>query len=406
MDRVPAAATTLVDMFATAKGCAEGCLHCGAYEGAEKADWTVVDLTKEQIRANIKGAMDAGFDFARFVTTDVNTEPLGGPNGTFVHLAEALDEFTKGKSRAICISHGMRVGRDGTPVKRMEERMDRVVQLMHKGVVPMFVLTVDSNRHQGKIDREVNINSYVATLQKLRPILEHPEENVKEVRVTVSIQGTDGNTGPLSRVESLKMFEEVRARLNWPLELQGKLHYDDTRAYVKSGRAALLPGLSEDGACDVVPDAEFVRVDNIDKADHFHRARVTMDGRVERQAFRPGYTYNTTVKGLWSEVWSPEGVHSDPLRGLVFVGDECEGPEVLVPRFRELILGPKVKGRLALGRGIAPAPLRPGSQLGLLALMNLRGGFGVGEGTAGHDSGGKVGRGPEPKKPKAGSFSD
>lgn len=348
---------TLVDMVETAKGCAEGCIHCGAYEGAEAADWKVLDLTREKIRENVRGVLDAGFEFARFVTTGVNTEPLGGPNGTFIYLAEALDKFTNGESRAICISHGMRVNSEGVPVKRMEERMDRVVQMMREGVVPMFVLTVDSNRHQGRIDREVNINSYVATLQKLRPLLEHPDENVKEVRITVSIQGKDDETGPLSRDESLKMFKEVLDRLEWPLELRGRLHYDEARPYVKSGRAALLPGLSENGACDVVPDAEFAKVDNAYKADHFFRARVTRDGRVERQAFRPGFTYNTTVKGLWHEVWAPEGVHAAD-RLVVIENEDHEpavaGMEVDAPRLiTKMAIGRASSSgrRLALGRG-------------------------------------------------------
>jgi hypothetical protein len=192
----------------------------------------------------------------RLVTTDVNTEPLW--SDSFADLAELVYKLSDGMSRTACISHGLRLTPEGRPVGKMKERMERLVKLMldeRNGipVVPLFVLSIDSARVKGQIGKNTNLDSYIQTLEMLKPVLER-----KKVRVTVSVQGVDDTAHDLSRAKATHLYQEMRTKLaeekGWSAELIGRLNMDEDRVYVQTGRADKLPGIGDEVNAPVIPD--------------------------------------------------------------------------------------------------------------------------------------------------------
>jgi len=153
--------TTWVDMIENGKGCTGDCLGCGAFEG-ECTE--VTDLTREQIRANLsqqvvdvqtKTRYKIADLLRQFVTTGVDKEPLA--SGSFIDAAELVPELTNGRSRMVCISHGLfarkEVGEGGVAKwvtnSAATERLRKINQMMLEDKIPLFVLSLDPARMRG-----------------------------------------------------------------------------------------------------------------------------------------------------------------------------------------------------------------------------------------------------------------
>jgi hypothetical protein len=228
-------------------------------------------------------------DFANnFVTTDVNTEPL--VSDSFADMAELLDSLTEGASKAVCISHGVRVSRSGDTVGPMERRMKEIVRLMlteKNGVpvIPIFVLSIDLARQNGEIPEDINMASYIRTLEMLRPVLERGK-----ARVTVSVQGLDDNDHTLSKKKAVQMYQKIRTALanpkgddpGWSADLVSRITMDEGRNYVHAGRAASFPGAHDRPFAPVIPDAHV----NREMVDHLPSYTGFVDalGRVFRRS--------------------------------------------------------------------------------------------------------------------------
>lgn len=269
--------------FRTGEGCGEDCAHCGAYPvGVQPGDLLPEGVTRERMRACLLGEfvlneaangqrLDTPDDvkgevrkrladlLANYVTTDVNQEPLN--SDTFLDFAGLVKELTGGKSRAVCISHGLRVSADGKPAgDDAVRRLDALAAMMDDKDV--FVLSLDLARSQGKIGHDVNLHSYVETLNRLKPALD------KGSTITVSIQGVDDPESPLYRLHATNLYVEVKevlkSKYGWrDRELAG-LIMDTGRSWVSKGRAEGLSGLDADRECPVIPDSRLVE-DFLDK---------------------------------------------------------------------------------------------------------------------------------------------
>lgn len=332
--------TLKIETVRIAQGCPEACSHCGAYEdGFEKDDLKVSEATPEQISAALLkevllkgGAVDEGREavrlriadlLANLVTTDVNSEPLRGDG--FLTFAKLVKELTDRKSRVVCISHGLRAEANGKVNKHMECRLKQIVAQMDEQ--DSFVLSLDLARSRGKLGHEVNVSSYVETLERMKPAL------LKGSRITVSVQGVDestlpdGNPNPLSREASFNVWTEVKRELTrrgWLSAEIMKIVVDDTRAMVRAGRAKNLPGVNPAGECAVIPDQGLV-LHTLDKG-HGIRGRLDcFTGEISGQANNPRSSYNDTVDrarwekidvnggGQCGEVMRMDGVLSVPL---------------------------------------------------------------------------------------------
>lgn len=265
------------------EGCKEACVQCGAYpKGLQPGDLLPKGVTRERIRNCLLGEFvireSVGSQvsdspdtvqgevkrrmadiLANFVTTDVNQEPLD--SDTFLDFADLVKELTGGKSRAVCISHGLRVSADGEPASEdAVRRLDALAAKMDDGDV--FVLSLDLARSQGAISHDVNLHSYAETLNRLKPALE------KGSRITVSIQGVDNTESPFHRVRATNLYDQVRECLRlqygWNDSELTSLFMDTGRSWVSKGRAENLLGLEAGGACPVIPDAGLV-VNNLNK---------------------------------------------------------------------------------------------------------------------------------------------
>lgn len=264
--------------FRTGEGCGEGCAHCGAYsKGVQPGDLLVKGVTRDRMRACLQGEFvlkeavnGQGLDspdavkgevrkrladlLANYVTTDVNQEPLN--SDTFLDFSDLVKELTGGKSRAVCISHGLRVSADGKPANEdAARRLDALAEKMDDGDV--FVLSLDLARSQGGISHDVNLRSYAETLNRLKPALE------KDSRITVSIQGVDDPSNAFHRLKATNLYDEVKEVLKsnygWKDSELTQLFMDTGRSWVSRGRAEGLPGVDPDGECPVIPDTLLVQ---------------------------------------------------------------------------------------------------------------------------------------------------
>lgn len=259
-----------VDMVETTRGCPEGCMSCAVYDHPTK----VHALTKEKIRCNIEGIVGL---FNPCITTHINTEPLRVDN--FSDFAELVYELSKGRSRVIAISHGVRAGS-----KKMRQRLEKIVKLMNARVIPLFVLSMDFAR-QG-LDEVQTLESYRETIGIL-------QEAFECVLVTVSLQGEESENSPLYIGKTRQMFAKAIQDLT---ERERGLLRIYERGYTKVGAAQVLE--SED--CDVIPDPRFVKC--CVPQDHQWRGLVTFEGEVLAQKNRPGKTYGDSVVGPWEKV--------------------------------------------------------------------------------------------------------
>lgn len=254
-------------------GCREYCISCGAYPAADDREDTVrtvtsVEVDEVRVRQMLERQVDgekAIIDgvrlklvdfFARYVTTDVNQEPLNGD--AFGHFMRLVKQLSGGKSRAVCVSHGLRVNFRGEPSEDSARRLLEIVDMLDQQDV--FVLSLDMARSRGKFgQREPNKNSYVETLHRLRPALK------KGARITISIQGVEDAGSPLFKGKAYELCSKVLAELRtgkgWTDAEIAKLKLDDGRAWVGVGRSEILPGVNPSGECPVVPDTPFVAHD-------------------------------------------------------------------------------------------------------------------------------------------------
>ncbi len=274
------------------EGCSENCAQCAAYpqdKTKDPGDFIPREVTRDRIKLCLEREFDlerytsvrrqqngpesvsVGHEtaevesatrlrlidlFANYVTTDINQEPLNGD--AFLHFAQLVKELSKGKSRAVCISHGLRAKKVIDDVASFDtknvERLRGIVDFMEEGDV--FVLSLDMSRSSAKIDSDLNFHSYLETLKMLKPALD------KGVRITVSVQGDSDKSGPLYRGKAGNMYDEICEELvgscGWTPSEVAALFIDVGRTWISAGRAQVLPGVDPNGECPVIPDNSFV----------------------------------------------------------------------------------------------------------------------------------------------------
>lgn len=282
-----------IEMVETGRGCKEACIHCGAYTGFERDDLQPKILSVDEIYRNLMRIIDRtrGRIFTWLnpvVTTHVNQEPLGPVTNfpAFAEMVEMVTYHTGRRSRVACISHGVRAGNEA-----MVTNLQKIIRLMERKTIPLFVLSVDSARSRGKISAGVNEESYYQTLDLLRQALPYG-------RVTVSLQGDSDPQSPLYIERTVEMFERVCHRLQLSDEERKKLVVTDSRGYTRIGRAQKDLKILNSVDCDVIPDPEFVEKEV--PRGHQWRGMVRMDGSLVAQPNRPGRTYGDSVnESLW-----------------------------------------------------------------------------------------------------------
>ncbi|MEK7547949.1 MAG: hypothetical protein AAB540_03570, partial [Patescibacteria group bacterium] len=138
--------TARVEMFRLGEGCAENCASCGAYPAErDPGDFCVKEVSGGRIKKCINAILISTRNevFPSYVTTDVQQEPLNGD--AFFDFMRLIKRMTDGKTRAICISHGLRATKEGKVVNQAaEERLKRIARFMDKRDV--FVLSFDTMR--------------------------------------------------------------------------------------------------------------------------------------------------------------------------------------------------------------------------------------------------------------------
>ncbi len=320
--------TLKIDMVRTATGCPEACLHCGAYTSFDNVhDFNMKELSRDELKENLDREIEGtrlkmAEILADYVTTDVNVEPLRGD--AFSHFAELVYDLSGGQSKAVCISHGLRY-----TSKSMKERMEKVVSLMLEGKVPLFVLTVDTARSKAKISEKANRKGYAKTLEALKPILdmiakkkESKDENLPDLRVTISLQGEDGKDSLIWRQDAALDFQEAVIMSGLSASQRDALVWDRERPYAKVGRAKEYLHGQEEGECPVIPDIKFVK--KFLPFDNIHRGMIDIQGKVYRQLNERLRTYNTSLNPSAWELLENEDNNSgrDPL---VIIEDDYEG---------------------------------------------------------------------------------
>jgi hypothetical protein len=243
--------------------------------------------------------------FPSYVTTDVQQEPLNGD--AFFDFMRLIKKMTGGKTRAICISHGLRATKEGKVVNpAAEERLRKIAGFMDER--DAFVLSLDTMRSNAKIGDDENAASYVETLDRLKGAVG------RGVRVTISIQGVDGvdSDNPnyeYSRKRAQELLvvvvDKLRKEKKWTLEEVGGLVKDLSRQFVKIGRAAKeFPWLDPASETPVIPDAEIVNaLYKGGSLSHTLRARMNcVTGELEAQVNNPLRSYGDTIRGQWGKV--------------------------------------------------------------------------------------------------------
>ena len=269
-----------IEEVEVAIGCPEACVRCGAYPSFDVECLRICSIARGQVEKNL----ETGASFlAPRVTTTPNVEPLR--IDVFADFAEVVHLRTDARSKVVAISHGLRRGS-----KSMGRRLERIVSLMEKQVIPLFALSMDFARSRGEIDPQLNMESYVETLIMLQTVL-------RVARVTVSLQAE--NPEAMVRVE--RMFAEILDKLGWSEEDLALLNIDKRDGYVASGRARDL-SVDEGDDCDIIPDSEYydLIVDEWSR-DHKWRGKIDMNGKWWAQENCPGKTYGDSV-GEWERV--------------------------------------------------------------------------------------------------------
>ena len=300
--------TVKVEMFRLGEGCSENCASCGAYSAErDPGDFCVKEVSRGRIHRCINAILKSTRNevFPSYVTTDVQQEPLNGD--AFFDFMRLIKKMTRGKTRAICISHGLHTTKDGKVVNpAAEERLRKIARFMDKR--DAFVLSFDTMRSNARIGDDENVASYVETLDRLKFAVR------RGVRVTISIQGVDGvdSDNPnyaYSRKRAQELLavviNKLREEKKWTLEEVGGLVKDLSRQFVRIGRAAKeFPWLDPAGETPVIPDAEVIKK-LYEGGDLSHTLRARMNcvtGELEAQANNPLRSYGDTIRGPWGKV--------------------------------------------------------------------------------------------------------
>lgn len=300
--------TVMVEMFRLGEGCSENCASCGAYSAErDPGDFCTKEVSEGRIKKCINAILRSTRNavFPSYVTTDVQQEPLNGD--AFFDFMRLIKRLTQDKTRAICISHGLRATKEGRVVNpAAEERLKRIARFMDKRDV--FILSFDVMRSNARIGDDENVASYVETLDRLKFAVR------RGVRVTISIQGVDGvNSDNPNYAYSRKRAQELlavvigklRKEKKWTIEEIGGLVKDESRRFVSIGRATReFPWLDPAGETPVIPDSEIV-TRLYDGGFLSHTLRARMDcilGRLEAQVNNPLRSYGDTIRGHWGDV--------------------------------------------------------------------------------------------------------
>jgi len=178
---------TKIDIIKITEGgvCPEGCIHCGA--SPEKGD--LKEITPDQIERNLtqkisntrKRVADA---LARFVTTDVDMEPLY--TESFIHFAKLVHSLTEGNSQAVCITHGLRSTRNResgiwTTAKKNTEILTKIKDLMLADIIPLTVISMDAARENAELGCKSILKDKDVFLEILREKLKNERSRLVEL---------------------------------------------------------------------------------------------------------------------------------------------------------------------------------------------------------------------------------
>lgn len=259
--------------------CSIGCEHCGAFETGlvgRRGEWTPVNLIEKALTIFRK-------HLAEVLHTSVNIESL--LSDSFVAIARIVAEVSEGASHLALITHGLE-GNMRRFNPKFEKRLEEIVAAVREEIIKIIVLSVDQLRHGAKIDPELNRRLYQETIHYLRTAVNDG------ARVCISLQGKD--------MVEVRRLEVIFREICRELQIDPEVFVVDRRAsYVDLGAAADNELGTEEAACDIVPDADFMK--SFDRS-HFLRMKVAADGTVWVQLNNPGKTYNDTLK---KDSWKP-----------------------------------------------------------------------------------------------------
>lgn len=217
--------TTYVDMVQLGKGCSEACLSCGAYDGTSGP---VMPITLDRLRRNLAQEFAGGHSphdrfqvhdlLSSSVTTGVDMEPLD--RGIFVEAARLIYQLTKGRSRMVCITHGVKlIQRPVTLGVESEltwgefdpeqgQNLNEIKQLLMDEIVPEVVLSVDSARAMGLMGRgaESAHKGVLKAEDDLRPFLTRMGINaqIAEGKLTEDTRSREAPDVWQDRLEEIK----------------------------------------------------------------------------------------------------------------------------------------------------------------------------------------------------------
>lgn len=296
-----------------AKGCPEMCHHCGNYEILDEISGSthrkilreslvIREFTREQIDAVLRlcvddqGAQLSSF-LAPIVTTGIGSEVLRADN--FNYLTNRVFESSKGKSRMILITHGIHADNS-----KMIERFRESVELAIKDVLAGIIVTLDQQRHRFRSrNPKLNIDSYAATLELLRPVL----ASRSDARISFSIQGDD-QYDTIDGIDSaLDVFRKSLRAADLTSKEFSRLHVN-LRGYSSKGRAKVFVPDDHSVACAVIPDPDFERT--IDRSnrwrgwvDFYEKDLESQNIMVKVRENNPGCSYDDLAeKDGWEEI--------------------------------------------------------------------------------------------------------
>jgi hypothetical protein len=231
LDLINNAAVTVMEI---AHGCPGNCASCGAFSSTidgVQVQHAYTHLTREEIERNL--TQELGFTgkhvydlLAERITTGVNSDPLA--SDSFSYLAEAVDRLTEGRSKVICITHGLRAHKDRfldewkvNPVEA--RRLEEIDQMIVNGIVPNLILTIDVAHSMGyagaqhlKIKKE-GVEGHIKILEKklgklesLMALLGDSEQEEKELKLRECLEDLLG--------KELELNEKLRKEKDQEIE--------------------------------------------------------------------------------------------------------------------------------------------------------------------------------------------
>ena len=274
-----------IDTFELAKGCPEGCHHCGNFSESDcREDMIIRELTRGQIDDVLEPL--SGF-LAPIVTTGIGSEVTRTNN--FNYLADRIFQLSQRQSRMVLVTHGIHVGDP-----KMIEHFRESVELAVNGVLAGIIVTVDQQRKRCRRNSGHNIDSYAETLKLLKPILECQSD----ARVSVSIQGDDQYDTMDGIDSALNIFQKSLCAATLTSREFSRLHVN-LRGYSSKGRAKAFVPDDRSVVCTVIPDPDFERT-----IDRSYQWRGWVDFPVVKaRKNNPTKSYDDlTEKDAWEEL--------------------------------------------------------------------------------------------------------